>query len=88
MNHFIAVDFPTTLKCPKTFTSITIRSSLAITLPPGCLVNLKSHVIQADTATTDSDSETIHYEWSWNLQILFSKNRTEAFENTFLHLKI
>jgi hypothetical protein len=49
------IDFPT-------FTSIAIRSSSIITVPTGCLVNLKSHVIQPDTATTDSDLETIHFE--------------------------
>jgi hypothetical protein len=67
------VDFPTTLKCPKTFTSITIRSSATITVPSGCPVNLKSHVIQPDIATTDLDLETICYEWSWDSNILFPK---------------
>jgi hypothetical protein len=83
----LTVDFPTTLKCQKTFTSITIRSSSTITVPPGCLVHLKSHIIQHDTATTDSDLEIIHCEWSWDLNTLFPKYHTEAFKNTIIHLQ-
>jgi hypothetical protein len=30
------VDFPTTLSCPKTFTSLSLRSSSTITVLPGC----------------------------------------------------
>ena len=66
------IDFSTTIKCPSTFTTIAIRSSATITVPPGCQVNLREHVIQPDTATTDSDLETIHYEWSWDSNMLFS----------------
>jgi hypothetical protein len=43
-------------------------------------------VIQPDTATTDSDTERIDFEWSWDLNILFPKYYTKAFENTILHL--
>jgi hypothetical protein len=41
-------------------TAFTIRSSSQITVPPGCQVDLKSHNIPADSATTDSDLETIY----------------------------
>jgi hypothetical protein len=50
------IDFPTTLICPNTFTSLTI------TAPAGCSINLKYHIIQSDSTTTDSDLETIHYQ--------------------------
>ena len=40
------INFPTTLKCPKTLTSITIRSSSTITVPAGCQIQLRSHYIQ------------------------------------------
>jgi hypothetical protein len=59
------INFPTTLKYPKTFTSTTIRSSSTITVPAGCQIQLQSHYIQPDSATTDSDLESIHYEWTW-----------------------
>ena len=81
------IDFSTTIKCPSTFTTIAIRSSATVTVPPGCLVNLKEHVIQPDTATTDSDLETIHYEWSWDSNVLFPTYNTEAFEATMIHLQ-
>ena len=80
-------DFSTTIKCPSTFQSITIRSSSVITVQPGCQVDLKSHVIQPDSATTDSDLETIHYEWSWDSNVLFPTYHTQEFEATIIHLK-
>jgi hypothetical protein len=39
------INFPTTGKCPTTFTSITVRSSYSSTLTPGCNVNLKSNQV-------------------------------------------
>jgi hypothetical protein len=59
-------DFSTIIKCPSIFQSVTIRKSATITVPPGCQVDLKSHIITPDSATTDSDLETIHCEWSWD----------------------
>jgi hypothetical protein len=56
-------------------------------VPPGCLVNLKYHVIQPDTAITNSDLEIAHYVWFWDLNTLFQKYHTEAFESTILHLQ-
>jgi hypothetical protein len=64
-------NFSTIIKCPCTFQLVTIRSSAAITVPPGCQVDLKSHIITLDSATTDSDLETIHYEWSWDSNTSF-----------------
>ena len=80
-------DFSTIIKCPSTFQSITIRKSATITVPPGCQVDLKSHIITPDSATTDSDLETIHYEWSWDSNIMFPKFHTNEFEATLIHLK-
>jgi hypothetical protein len=57
MIHFLAI------KCPSTFTAITNHSSSAITVSTGCQVDLKSQIIQPDLTTTDSDLETIHYQW-------------------------
>ena len=45
--------FSTTVKCPTTFTSVTIRRSTLLTIQPGCQVDLKSHIIQPDSASTD-----------------------------------
>jgi hypothetical protein len=58
-----------------------------ITVPPGCHLDLKSHIITPDSATTDSDLETIHYEWSWDSNIMFPKYHTNEFEATLIHLK-
>jgi hypothetical protein len=44
-------------------------------------------VIQPDTATTDSDFETIHCERSFDSNMLFPKYHTEALEATILHLQ-
>ena len=55
-------------------------------MPPGCQVDLKSHVITPDSATTDSDLETIHYEWSWDSSIMFPRYHTNEFEATLIHL--
>ena len=49
--------------------------------------HLREHVIQPDTATTDSDLETIHYEWSWDSNVLFPKYHTESFEAAMIHLQ-
>jgi hypothetical protein len=80
-------DFSTIIKCPHTFQSITVRKSATITVPPGCQVDLKSHIITPDSATTDSDLETIHYEWSWDSNTMFPKYHTVEFEATLNHLK-
>ncbi len=78
-------DFSTIIKCPLTFQSVTIRKSASITVPPGCQVDLKSHIITPDSATTDSDLETIHYEWAWDSNTMF-KNIIQA--NLKIHLYI
>jgi hypothetical protein len=57
---YLPSDFSTIINCPSTFQSVTIRKSATITVPPGCQVDLKSHIITPDSATTDSDLETIH----------------------------
>ncbi len=80
-------DFSTIIKCPSTFNSITIRKSTTITVPPGCQVDLKSHIITPDSAVTDSDLETIHYEWAWSSNIMFPKFHTSEFEATLIHLR-
>ena len=77
----------TIIKCPSTFQSVTIRKSASITVPPGCQVDLKSHIITPDSATTDSDLETIHYEWSWDSNTMFPRYHTSEFEATIVHLK-
>ena len=52
------------------------------------LLQLEVHrQLQPDTATTDWDLETIHYEWSWDLNTLSPKYHTEAFENIIIHLQ-
>ncbi len=63
--------------------TITIRSSSTITVPPGCIVNLISHMIQPDTATTYTDLDTIYYDSN----ILFPKYLMEAFEAASSHLQ-
>jgi hypothetical protein len=80
------LDFSTIIKCPSMFQSVTIRKSASITVPPGCQVHLKSH-ITPDSATTDSDLETIHYEWSWDSNTMFPKYHTSKFEATLVHLR-
>ncbi len=50
-------------------------------------MDLKSHIITPDSATTDSDLETIHNEWSWDLNIMFPKYHTNEFEATLIHLR-
>jgi hypothetical protein len=79
-------DFSTISKCPSTFQSVTIRKSATITVPPGCQVDLKSLIITPDSATTDSDLETIHYEWSWDSNIMFPRYYTNELEATKIHL--
>jgi hypothetical protein len=73
------INFPTTIKCPTTFTPITIRSSAQIIVPSGCPVDLKSHSIQPDSAATDSSLENIHYECSLDSNLLFPKYCTHEF---------
>ena len=50
-------------------------------------VSVKSHIIQPDSATTDSDPETIHFKWSWDSNVLFPTYHNEAFEATIHHLQ-
>jgi hypothetical protein len=50
-------------------------------------MDLKSHILTPDSATTDSDLETIHYEWSWDSNIMFPKYHTYEFEVTLIHLR-
>ncbi len=77
------INFSATLIFPKTFSSITIRSSSTIA---GCHINLESHIIQPDSATTNWDLETIHYEWSLDSNMLFPKYLFVEFETTVAHL--
>jgi hypothetical protein len=61
-------------------------------VPPGCQVDLKSHIITPDSATmdsatTDSDLETIHYKWSWDSNIMFPRYHKQEFKATLTHLK-
>jgi hypothetical protein len=81
------ISFPATLICSKNFSPITIRSSSTITIPAGCRITLKSHIIQPDSATTDSDLETIHYEWFYYSNELFPKYHIEQFETRVAHLQ-
>jgi hypothetical protein len=59
-----------------------IHSSSTITVSPRCQLDLKSQIIQPDSAATDSDLKTIHYKWSWESIILFTTYRTFEFEAT------
>jgi hypothetical protein len=79
--------FSTTIKCPLTFTSIIVNSSSAFTVPSGCQVDLKTHIIQPDSLTTDSNLETINYKWSWDSNALFPMYNTFEFEATIIHLR-
>ena len=73
MDHpFCYCFFSTTIQCLSTFSSITIRSSLMITVSPRSQVESRSHVLQPDPAITNSD----HYEWSWDSSMLFKKKLT------------
>jgi hypothetical protein len=81
------LNFTPTLICSKTFSSMTIRSSSTITVPAGCDITLKSHIIQLDSATTDSDLDTIHYKWSYNSNVLFPNCHVEEFETKVEHLQ-
>jgi hypothetical protein len=80
-------DFLATIKCQSTFTSIAVRSLSTVTVPPGCNVDLKSHMIQPSSATIDFDLETIHHKWSWDLDVLFPYYPTDKFEAIISHLK-
>jgi hypothetical protein len=65
----------TTVKCPNTFTSLTIRQSSTTIAPLGCQV-VKYHIIQSQLALTDSDLEIVMFlkcaysnieqSWIWN----------------------
>jgi hypothetical protein len=81
------LDFSTIIKCPSTFQSVIIRKSASITVPPGCQVDLKSHIITPDSATMDSDLETIHYKWSWDSNTMIPKYHAGEFEATLVHLR-
>jgi hypothetical protein len=60
------------------FTSITFRSSSTIRVLAGCQIQLQSHFIQPDSATTDSDLDTIHNKWTWDLNVLFPTYHKEV----------
>jgi hypothetical protein len=59
----------------------------AITVTPKCQVRLKSHIIQPDSATTDSDLDKIHYEWSWYSNFLYTTFHIFKYDSTLFHLK-
>jgi hypothetical protein len=50
------------------------------TVLAGCRINLKSHIIQPNSAT-------IYYDWSYNSNVLFSSYHTNALETTVTHLQ-
>jgi hypothetical protein len=54
---------------PSIFTLVIIRSSATSSLH-GVKLTSNSNIFQLDSASTDTDLKTMHYDWSWDWKIL------------------
>jgi hypothetical protein len=75
-------NFHATIKCENTFNTIQINQAMTATVPPGCKLKLKTHLIDPDTTTVDEDLEAIHYEWIWKENEIFHHFHLPEFSET------
>ena len=80
------ISFSANIKCPTKFIPIRIQTSSIVTIPGDCILNLKSHVIQQDNYL-DTDLETIHYQWNWESDKVFSNYNFSGKNETFASLE-
>ena len=79
--------FSTTISCEKTFATVNLKQTTIITIPEGCQVILKTHVIHPDSYITETDSEVKHFNWIWNTSTMFPGYNLKAFNNTLNSLR-
>ena len=74
--------YTSTLQCPSNFKTISAaQTTTAIAVPSGCSLDLHSIFIDPDTNSVDNKFETNHYDWFWDLDVLFPRYITDQFGN-------
>ena len=79
--------FSTVVKCNKEFSTINLKSLSKVTVPEGCTMHLKTHVIHPGSYVPDTDIEVKHFQWTWEPSHLFPSFNTKAFNSTMKSLK-
>ena len=79
--------FSTTVKCNSQFSSVNLKSLSIVTVPEGCTMHLKTHIIHPGSYTQDTDVEIKHFQWMWNPHQMFPHYNTKAFNATMNSLK-
>ena len=59
---------------------------MTATVPSGCNLKMKTHLIDPDTSTVDEDLEAIHYEWIWKDNEIFPTFQLPEFSETIQDL--
>ena len=77
----------TSVKCNKVFNSVNLKPLSIVTVPEGCVMHLREHIIHPGSSILDTDSEVKHFQWSWNPEELFPYFNTEAFNHTLYSLR-
>ena len=79
--------FSTTVKCNKVFTTVNLKHLTIVTVPEGCSMHLKTHIIHPGTYIADTDIEVKHFQWTWQPSHIFPNFNTKAFNNTMNSLE-
>ena len=61
----------TSVKCNKAFSSVNLKPLSIVTVPEGCVMHLREHIIHPGSSILDKGTEVKHYQWSWNPEELF-----------------
>ena len=80
--------FSTTVKCDKVFSTINLKHLSIVTVPEGCTMHLRSHVINPGNYIADTDIEVKHFQWTWQPDQMFPNYNTKAFNDTMNSLEI
>ena len=79
--------FSTTIQCDKVFSTINLKSLSIVTVPAGCSMHLKTHIIHPGSSISDASMEVKHFQWKWDPTQIFPNFNTKAFNNTMNSLK-
>ena len=79
--------FSTTVKCDKVFSTINLKPLSIVTVPEGCVMHLREHIIHPGNSILDSDREVKHFQWPWDPEQLFPHFNTKAFNHTLNSLR-
>ena len=74
--------FSTAVKCNKVFHTINLKQLSIVTVPEGCVMHLREHIIQPGNFILDSVTDVKHFQWPWKPDEIFPRFNTKAFNET------